>query len=109
MTATLTNSRKLPSNRPNGLTIQEDFENYNRNNPAVYNRMVELAYAAKQRGMQRVSIQLILELMRWEEYDGGVQIASGFKDKFRSRYARLIMKNNPDLDGLFEVRKLHRR
>lgn len=50
---------------------------------------------------------MIWEVMRWQMFLA-TKDPSGFKlnDHYTSRYARLIMKQEPDLDGLFELRAL---
>lgn len=58
-----------------------------------------------------MGIAMLWERMRWEltvETDS-VDLGDDFKlnNNYRSRYARLIMNNEPDLAGFFDIRRLH--
>jgi hypothetical protein len=87
------------------LTPGERFERYHRNNPAIYAVLVSLAREWVARtGRRRVGIKSLVERTRWEiavrtndpDYKiGNTHVAF---------YARLIMAQEPDLAGLFELR-----
>jgi hypothetical protein len=87
-------------------TIQQRFEEFHRDNPYVYNKLVEFARIAKAKGYERIGIGFLCEIIRWQ---GGPTISKdGFKisNDFRSRYSRLIEENEPDLNGFFTKRNL---
>lgn len=88
-------------------SIQERFEDFHAANPQVYAGLVRLARQAVDRGHQRIGIELLFAVLRWEHMMTTTR-ESGFKlnDHFTSRYARLIMEREPDLEGFFETRKL---
>ncbi len=91
-------------------TIDSRFEAFHARHPEVYDELVDLAYQARRvAGRRRIGIGMLFEVLRWEWTLAGLpDDAEEFKlnNNYRSRYARLIMANNPDLDGLFELREL---
>lgn len=87
-------------------TIQQRFEEFHRDNPHVYAKLVEYARKAQGRAYKRIGIGFLCEIIRWQ---GGPTIhKDGFKlsNDFRSRYSRLIEENEPDLKGFFTKRQL---
>jgi hypothetical protein len=92
--------------------IQARFEKFHGDNPVFYRLLVKYtreavaALEAKGRG-RHYGIAAVVERVRWH-----VNVeASGIEEfkmpnDFRSRYARLIMKQEPDLQGVFELREL---
>lgn len=88
-------------------TIQERFEEFHHKNPEVYYELVTLARSAKVRGHQRVGIDQLFAVLRWNRLMR-TSSRDGWKlnNSFRSRYARLIAEREPDLAGIFETREL---
>jgi hypothetical protein len=92
-------------------TIQEAFEDYHRANPQVYAELVEMARKARAEGAERLAIGMLWEVLRWRHKtylprrDPSQEVYM-LNDHYRSRYARLIMDQEPELDGLFEIRRL---
>jgi hypothetical protein len=91
-----------------GGSIQERFEQFHEDNPQVYVELCRLARLVKARGHERIAIDYLFGYIRWQMLMRTTDRSSLFKlnDHYRSRYARLIMAQEPDLDGLFELRKL---
>lgn len=89
-------------------TIQERFDEFHRENPNVYRLLVNYSRAAIQAGRKTLGIKAVWERMRWHVYIELKQKEEGFKlnDHFTSRYARLIMEQEPDLADFFEIRRL---
>jgi hypothetical protein len=90
-----------------GRTIQERFESFHERHPEVYAEIVRLSRQVKSKGYDRYSIDAIIQRVRWHfqfERDAGSDFR--LNDHFSSRYARLVMEYEPDLDGFFEVRRL---
>lgn len=90
-------------------TIQARFLQFHRSNPQVYDLLVRFARTARGRGYQRFGIAAVWERMRWEAaMTWGEDAYTGLKlnNDYRSRYARLIMDQEPDLAGFFETRRL---
>jgi hypothetical protein len=93
---------------PRSKPIQQRFEEFHRDNPAVYRELVTLAWQAQIRGHRRIGIELLFAVLRWERMMQTSDANSGFRlnDHYTSRYARLIMEQESGLDGLFDVREL---
>jgi len=92
---------------PNGESIEQAFERFHRENPHVYDELVALTTQLKRAGARRVGMGMLFEVLRWR-----TQLRTGgdeFKlnNNFRSYYARLIMWRRPELEGIFETRRLH--
>jgi hypothetical protein len=88
-------------------TIQARFEEFHAANPWIYAALVAKARKAKARGYTQIGIAFLVEIIRWE--DGGTTVnQDGFKlcNDYRSRYARLIMEQEPGLAGFFTLRQL---
>jgi hypothetical protein len=86
--------------------LQEAFERFHRENPQVYDELVGMARRWRRSGHERCGIGMLFEVLR---YRYGLRTAGDeFKlnNNYRSRYARKIMAEHPDLDGFFETREL---
>jgi len=90
------------------ISIQEEFERFHRENPAVYRTLVRLARAYKARMGRAPGIGMLWEVMRWEIALETRRHPESFRfnNNYRSRYARLIMEQEPDLADAFETRRL---
>lgn len=88
-------------------SIQAAFEKFHADNPRVYALLCRFSRQLREVGYEHGGIGMIWERMRWEVATGSKD-AAGFKlnNNFRSRYARLIHRQEPDLDGFFETREL---
>jgi hypothetical protein len=86
---------------------QERFNWFHENNPHVYRNLRALALGMRrQRGKKRVGIKMLYEVLRYQ-YD--IQTAGEeFKlnNNYTAYYARLLMAQEPELAGLFEVREI---
>lgn len=92
-------------------TIQEAFETFHAANPHVYADLVRMARKAHAEGATKLAIGMLWEVLRWErklylKTDDPSQAEYRLNDHYRSRYARLIMEQEADLVGIFEVRAL---
>lgn len=88
-------------------TIEERFKAFDESNPAVYAGLVRLARGLVEKGHKHISIAMCYETLRWQTMmettgEGGFKL----NDNFKSRYVRLIEKNEPDLVGVFEKRRM---
>ncbi|MFM1964914.1 MAG: phage Quesadilla [Actinomycetota bacterium] len=97
---------------PQQLALLDDpidvrFLEFHHANPAVYDRLVELAYEWRAAGHERCSMDMLVHLVRWD-YGTRTQSTDGFKinDHYVSRYARLIAANEPQLAPMFTTRAL---
>lgn len=89
-------------------TIRAKFEKFDQEHPEVYAALVRLARDWLSVGHRKLGIATLFERLRWEWHVTGLTDRDGFKlnNNYRSLYARKIMSENPDLDGLFETRTL---
>ena len=89
-------------------TIRERFETFHSEHPEVYRQLVRLAREWVSVGHRKLGIATLFERLRWEWHVAGLIDTDGYKlnNTYRAQYARLIMAEHPDLDGLFETRRL---
>jgi hypothetical protein len=92
--------------------LADRFADFHAGNPDVYSELVSLARLARGRGLRRYGIGQLWEVLRWQRFmrtrDDNTRGAK-LNNDYRSRYARLIMDHEPDLDGFFETRRLRAR
>jgi len=89
------------------ITIDAQFEEFHRNNPEVYEELVRLARQMKARGHKQIGIKMLWEVLRWERAMKTTdQTEWKLNNNYTSRYARLIMEQEPDLEGFFKTREL---
>ena len=86
--------------------LQSKFEKFHRENPHVYATLVRLARDARRRGFRRIGIGMLYEVARWEIALATNDADFKLNNNWRSRFARLIEKQEPDLAGMFEMREL---
>jgi hypothetical protein len=96
----------FPNLPATGNTIDERFADFHAKNPHVYRNLVKLALADRTRGRRR-GIAVYFEELRYA-YERTEHDPKDYKlnNDYASRYARLIMANEPVLAGQFEVRRL---
>lgn len=89
--------------------IDERFADYHAENPQVYRALLMLARGALAHGKRRIGIGALWERARWDLWLDSTEQAPKLNNDYRSRYARLLMAQEPDLAGVFEVRGLRSR
>lgn len=91
-----------------GTSIEDRFEAFHQEHPEVYTQLVALSREWVRHGHAKLGIKTLFEKLRWEWHVSGLKDNRGFKlnNDFTALYARKIMRENPDLDGLFETRAL---
>jgi len=89
-------------------TIDDHFADFHGENPHVYENIKRIAYQAKAAGRKRIGMKLIFERLRWEYFIRTDRPEAEFmlNNNYTSRYARLLMANEPELAGMFETRIL---
>jgi hypothetical protein len=98
-------------NMPHLATPREKFEAFHQANPKVYEELEALAGEMVTRGRKRIGIGMLFEVLRWNYYLATTDPDSDFKlnNNNRAFYARLLMDNHPDWQGLFETRVIHEK
>lgn len=88
--------------------IADRFDRFHQANPHVYDELVTLARQASAKGYRKIGIELLFSHLRWSRMMQTNADEYGFKlnDHFTSRYARLIMAQEPDLHDIFRTREL---
>lgn len=94
---------------PKDATIRQRFEAFHKANPHVYGHLVRLALDIRQRGHDKWGIANLFEVLRWESALYTTGDPYRLNNNFRAWYARILMADNSELEGFFEVRKLHAR
>lgn len=90
-----------------GMTkADQEFETFHKKNPDVYAEFVKLAQEAKKRGRSRIGIKMLAEVIRWNRFLNTTDDDYKINNNFVSRYARLIVQAHPELEEMFEFRKL---
>jgi hypothetical protein len=87
-------------------SIQQRFRRFHASNPEVYNELVSLARRLKSSGVTRYGIVGLYEVIRYDRFIKTDGKPYKLSNDFRSRYARLIMENEPDLVEFFRTREL---
>lgn len=87
--------------------LEAQFRTFHGKNPRVYEELVKLARSAMAKGKQKIGIGMLWEVLRWHFWLQTTDTEFKLNNNHRSRYARLIMKQERDLDGVFETRELH--
>ena len=92
---------------PDGMTIEEAFWRFHEANPHVYDELVMLVRRAQRRGVRKLGIGMLFEVLRWRHAlrTGGDEFK--LNNNYRSYYSRLMMIREPGLEGIFETRRLH--
>jgi hypothetical protein len=92
---------------PAEATIQERSEAFDRANPAVYRELRRLAFILLGRGHKHFGIKMLFEQMRWQWYERTADV-SGFKlnNTYTAYFARVLMDREPELAGVFNLRRL---
>lgn len=89
------------------LTIQQSFEHFHHTHPEVYDYLVGLAHKLINRGYTHYGIGSLYEHARWHfEFEQKEHEEFKLNNNYRSRYARLIMEQEPELRTFFELRHL---
>lgn len=93
-------------------TAGERFWRFHEQHPLVYQLLVRFAREWKRAGHRRCGIKMLWERVRWEVGIEGLPDSSDdwkLNNNYHSRYARLMMRQEPDLAGFFETRELRSR
>lgn len=82
---------------------------FHERNPHVFEALVALAGEARSHGATKLGIKQLWEVMRWQRHDYRTDDDGAMfrlSNDYHSRYARLIMRERPELSGIFELRTL---
>ncbi len=82
------------------------FQEFHNANPRVYVELVKLARMLQGKGREHYGIGALFEVVRFHRAIQTTDALFKLNNNYRSRYARLIMGQEIDLDGFFETREL---
>lgn len=91
------------------FSIQERFERFNRSHPEVYDDLLRLCKRWRLAGRGSWSIKGAFEVLRWERHISGLEDdfeVYRLNNNYTARYAHKLMRENRELEGLFELRDL---
>lgn len=86
--------------------LESRFLAFHHRNPHVYRELVAMARDWKAAGNGHAGIAMFFEVLRWQSGLRGEGDQFALNNSYRSRYARLIAANEPDLADLFTLRSL---
>lgn len=86
--------------------IELEFKEFHAEHPEVYHQLTRLARSWQSNGAAKLGIATLFEVLRWNSHmnpdkHGGYKL----NNNYRALYARLIMEQEPDLQGIFELRE----
>ncbi len=95
-----------PIEAPDDAPIEERFHQFHAANPQVYRALRSLALPLAHAGRKRIGVKMLWETLRYSY--SIVTDGSDYKldNSYTSRYARLLMDQEPELRGLIETRVL---
>lgn len=86
----------------------EAFWKFHEAHPAVYTELRDLCRAWVSKGIGRWSMWGAFSVLRWERRMAGLpdpEEEYKLNNNYTSYYARLLMQQEPELVGLFEIRE----
>lgn len=86
-------------------SLEARFRVFHAANPHVYVQLRSLALAARRRGVRRIGIGQLFEVLRWNTMLRTRGNEFKLNNDFRAPYARLLMASDPFLAGMFETRR----
>jgi hypothetical protein len=85
--------------------IAEQFIRYHEENPHVYHELKRLALQLKQKGHKHYGMKGLFEVMRWHMALYTTDTEFKLNNNYTAFYSRMIMENEPQLEGFFRVRE----
>jgi hypothetical protein len=86
--------------------IEERFREFHLANPQVYYALHDLAMRLARQGRRRIGVKMLWETLRYSYSFATDGDEYKLNNVFTSRYARLLMDQEPELRGLIETRAL---
>ena len=89
-------------------SLQDQFERYHYENPHVYDLYKRFAIELLAAGRKRYGIAGITERIRWHTAVTTTDSEFKISNNYRSRYARKLMQEIPELQCMFKLKCLRR-
>ena len=90
------------------VTLMNRFNNFNRDNPEVYELFKRFTFQAINRGHTRLSAWMIANRIRWETQIETVNDDYKISNDYIALYSRKFMKDYPEHDGFFRIKPMKR-
>jgi len=87
-------------------TLQERFEDFHASNPQVFAALEDMVRSLRAAGRTRVGIEMLMNQLRWQSMISTRGDDFKINQNYASRYARLLVAEHPEWDGMFEFRTL---
>jgi hypothetical protein len=85
----------------------ENFKAFHKKNPYVYTKLREMAIDWKNAGHTKVGIKMLFEVLRWQHGLKRLDTEEfALNNNYAPHYARLLIAENSELEGLFELRTI---
>lgn len=84
----------------------QKFREFDEKNPHVYTQLVKLTKDLRARGHRKIGMQMLFEVIRWRSMLRTEGDPFKMNNNYAGRYARKVMAEYPELDGIFETRTL---
>ena len=108
MTQDVTPIDDIPGDNVGSDKYGKYFMKFHAANPHVYAAFKDFACMIREQGHKRYSQKAIMERLRWEtevRYGNRYKMGNDPKDRCSSRYARLLIAEDPSFATFFEIRK----
>lgn len=86
--------------------IDAAFWKFHRENPKVYQKIVEMTNIAKLNGRKRIGMKMLFEVIRWEHLVHTRSDDFALNNNYTSRYVRMLASDYPELADMFEIRRI---
>lgn len=89
------------------MNLDDKFWRFHRDNPHIYDLILKHVREVKAAGFKHYGIGSIYERIRWHINVETKDTQFKLSNSYRSRYARLVERNEPHLKGFFRSKPLH--
>jgi hypothetical protein len=86
--------------------LKKRFQSFHLENPDVYKLFEQYSLEVKHSGRKKYSAWTILQVIRWQKDLKTKGNLFKINNDFIALYARLLMEQNSELEGFFEIREM---
>ncbi len=85
--------------------VRRQWWEFHQANDAVYGSLRQISLDLRRRGRERYGISGVFEVMRWHRAMSTTDQDYKINNNYKPFYARLLMRQEPELVGFFELRE----
>jgi len=85
--------------------LEKRFADFHELNPHVYERLERMALSAIRRGVKRIGMKQLFEVLRWNSALRTAGEAWKLNNSYTSLYARLLIHHHPEMEAVIETRR----